>query len=191
MLETEGCHYLYLADEETEIQGKKKKKTRYLSQVAPSTGSWAKMWKTVIRPPKARVLSEALLVSEQMVSKFRLICSTSYFQTMVTAAIISPLSGVYLALQFLSSCFCPWHNDQATLNLVSGSHLFFWRWSQGSTQRNNTVIRYQWPDFYQGCLTLEFIIPFLTTICQLPWYNIWTQLLYICYPLICNTNFTP
>ena len=130
---------------------------------------------------KARVLSEVPLVSEQMVSKFRLICSTSYFQTMVTAAIISPLSGVYLALQFLSSCFCPWHNDQATLNLVSGSHLFFWRWSQGSTQRNNTVIRYQRPDFYQGCLTIEFIIPFLTSICPLPWYNIWTQLLHICY----------
>ena len=40
---------------------------------------------------KVRVLSETPLVSEQMVSKFRLICSTSYFQTMVTAAIISPL----------------------------------------------------------------------------------------------------
>lgn len=31
MLETEGCHYLYLTDEETEIQGKKKNKVPFPS----------------------------------------------------------------------------------------------------------------------------------------------------------------
>lgn len=45
-----------------------------------------------------------------------------------------------------------------------------------NSKEQHTVIRYQQSDFYQSCLTLEFIIPFLTTTPP-PQYNIWTQLL--------------
>lgn len=133
-------------------------RTGYLSQVTPLIRSWARVWKPFTRLSPGHFLRLPLFLNRWSAS----------------SASFVPLLSSKLWLQLSLLPLCPgsiWLWDfylpAFVFDIMIMQHLI---WSlvliyflalipETNSKEQHTVIRYQQSDFYQGCRTLEFIIP--------------------------------
>lgn len=123
-------------------------KKGYLSQVTPIHRKLGKdvEGRQKSRPPRPAYFLRLPLVSEQMVSKFQAHLFHFLFPNYGYSCHYFSFVRCLLGFAIFIFLLCPWHNDQATLNLVSGSYLFFWALIPGinSKEQHSHKISMAW-----------------------------------------------